>query len=149
MILLVQYLEANILPEDHNEAGKIKKPAARGSEQGHLVATGQERAGRYVATDPRMSRSLCSNRRRHSVGHYVATDPRTSRSLRSDRPSHLFSRYVATDPARIRSLCCNRTVSNVDQWVRPKSVHSRLFLNASSYVPQPYHFSLPSIGVIT
>ncbi|KAF3501553.1 hypothetical protein F2Q69_00041070 [Brassica cretica] len=33
------------------------------------------------------------------VGRYVAIDPRTSRSLRSDRPSHSVGRYVATDQA--------------------------------------------------
>ena len=75
------------------------------------------------------------------VGRYVLTDLHSSRSLRSDRPSHSFGRYVATDPSRTRSLRSDRTVSDIDQRVRPKSVHSRMFLNASSHVPQPYHFS--------
>ena len=83
-----------------------------------------------------------------SVGRYVATDPQSSRSLCSDRPSHSFGRYVATDPSRTQSLRSDRTVSDIDQRVRPKSVHSRLFLNASSHVSQSYYFSFPSIGVI-
>ncbi|KAF3550948.1 hypothetical protein DY000_02006452 [Brassica cretica] len=86
---------------------------------------------------------------RERVGRYVATDPQMRRSLRSDRPSHSFGLYVETDPAGTRSLRSDRTVLNFDLRVRPKFMHSRLFFNASSYVPQPYHFSLPSIGVIT
>ncbi|KAF3547049.1 hypothetical protein DY000_02008450 [Brassica cretica] len=58
------------------------------------------------------------------------------------------SSYVATDPSRTRWLLSDQTVSDIDQRVRPKSVHSRLFLNASSRVPQSYHLSLLSIGVI-
>ena len=101
--------------------------------------------GCYVETYTRptkpFGRSLRSDQPSHSVSHYVATDPRTSRSLRSDRPNLSFGRYVLTDPARTRSLSSDRTVSNIDQRVRPKFVHSRLFLNASSHVPQLYHFS--------
>ncbi|KAF2600868.1 hypothetical protein F2Q68_00011537 [Brassica cretica] len=52
---------------------------------------------------------------RSRVGHYVATD----------RPSHSVGRYVATDPAWTMSLRSDRTVSDIDQQIRPKSVHSR------------------------
>ena len=42
---------------------------------------------------------------------------------------------------RTRSLRSDQIVSDIDQRVRPKSMHSCLFLNASSHVLQPYHFS--------
>ncbi|KAF3488005.1 hypothetical protein F2Q69_00053465 [Brassica cretica] len=71
-----------------------------------------------------------------TVGRYVVTDPQSSRSLRSDRPSHSFGHYVVTDPSRTLSLRSDRTVSDIGQRVRPKSVHSRMFLNASSHVPR-------------
>ncbi|KAF3547876.1 hypothetical protein DY000_02007228 [Brassica cretica] len=95
-----------------------------------------------------MSRSLRSDRPSHSVGRYVATDPQTSdprmsQSLCSDRLSPL-GRSLRSDRPNLswtRSLRSDRTVSDINQRVRPKSVHSRLFLNASSHVPQPYHFS--------
>ncbi|KAG5393898.1 hypothetical protein IGI04_023861 [Brassica rapa subsp. trilocularis] len=79
----------------------------------------------------------------------VTSWPLLGRSLRSDRPTHSFGRYVVIDLSRILSLRSDRTISNINQRVQPKTLHSRQFFNASSRVPQPYHFTLPSIGVIT
>ncbi|KAF2567092.1 hypothetical protein F2Q68_00025558 [Brassica cretica] len=115
------------------------------------VATDPQRVSLYVATDP-ASRSVATDLQR--VVRYIATDPAscdrsaTSRSLRSDQPSLSVGRYVATDQSLTQSLRRNQAVSDIDLLVRPKSVHSRLFLNVSSHVSQSYHFSLPSIGVI-
>ncbi|KAG5385018.1 hypothetical protein IGI04_036488 [Brassica rapa subsp. trilocularis] len=64
----------------------------------------------------------CTNLDREPAGRYVATDQAT----RSDRPNLSFGRSVAADPERIRSLRSDRTVSDIDQRVRPKSMHSRL-----------------------
>ena len=91
-----------------------------------MVATQRpihKRASRYVATN-QATRSVATQRPTKPFG----------RSLRSDRPNLSLGRYVATNPVRIRSLRSDRTVSDIDQRVLPKSIHSRLFLNASYHI---------------
>ncbi|KAF2582681.1 hypothetical protein F2Q68_00004756 [Brassica cretica] len=159
MTLLVQYLEANILPEDHNEAGKIKKPAARGIRAGSglpgpLILANPHKSGTTIVARPqrikmgmRHKAGMGSNLNPassdvagteiHTVDFRLNKESRRTLVSLSDRTVYVLGRYVATKLgcSSVASFGCTRSLRSDRALARARSLRSdRARLELGCYI---------------